>query len=123
VLCPPLVELDDMIFQNLAAFDPDRPDGPVDDIGLTVRRWMEVLDGDRSAVERVVNHVHPWSLLGTDADTPSDVAEAFASFLAGSWRAWLAFRYPGRRFQVEVFEATSNADGESELEVTFWQLR
>jgi hypothetical protein len=65
-------------------------------------RWWTHLEGDRVAIEQVVNHVHLWDVLPDIETVPEEAVENFGERLAEVWRALFAARYPDRPITVEL---------------------
>ena len=71
------------------------------DMAESVDRWWDQLDGDRSRIENVLNHVHLWDVFPSDDEF--DDADAFrdlAQLMQAGWRSALAREYPHRAFDV-----------------------
>lgn len=67
----------------------------------SVDQWWDQLDGDRSRIESVLNHLHLWDVFPSDDDI--DDREAFrdlARVMQAAWRSALASEYPDRTFEV-----------------------
>jgi hypothetical protein len=63
--------------------------------------WWRKTDGDRRAVEAVINHVHMYDVI---EDTSDSDLRVLAEAVARCWRESLALTFPGREFTVEVVE-------------------
>lgn len=66
----------------------------------SVDTWLAQTNGDVSAVETVVNHVHLYDLVDVYDDSQLGELEALARRLAEVWRGLLAVRYPDRELEV-----------------------
>ncbi len=90
---------------------------------VSVDQWWDQLDGDRSGIESVLNHLHLWDVFTTDDDV--DDGEAFrelASIMQAGWRSALASAYPGRTFEVTCTGLVAD-DSEYGPTVTFCSSR
>ncbi|WP_256575416.1 MULTISPECIES: hypothetical protein [unclassified Pseudomonas] len=80
--------------------------------------WLKKLDGDISAVEKIMNHTHMYDVFSGCTDEVDDVVfEQLADTIAFSWRLVLKDKFPGCNFSVEV----SNSDQDYGPTVTFYQ--
>lgn len=66
-----------------------------------VARWMDSHGREPFAIERVLNEVHLYDLVGDCGEEDLPLLEDAGTRLAACWAAALATRYPGRRFSVE----------------------
>lgn len=67
------------------------------------RGWWDELDGDRSRIEGLINHVHLWDLCGCSEDEVSDEAlQDLARILALTWRCALQHEFPDQTFDVRL---------------------
>jgi len=64
--------------------------------------WLAELDGDTSAVEQVVNHVHLWETIGANGPVEQSAVEWLANRIGSMWQSRLREEFPGRRFVVTV---------------------
>ena len=88
---PDLVEVDGCVLLR-ERYDPSR-----------FQDWWLELDGDRSRIERVINHVHLWDLFDFDReDLPDETINDLARVLASTWRCALQNRFPHRTFEVRL---------------------
>ncbi|MBO3095876.1 hypothetical protein [Cellulomonas dongxiuzhuiae] len=102
LLDPPLVEHRGAVFLGFA-FD-----------AAVVDEWFLRLAGDVAGVERIVNHLHVWEILPTNA-FDEDEAKRLVGPIAQFWRSALQARFPDRRFVVET-----ECDADYGPEVTFY---
>ena len=116
--CPPLVEIDGMVIQWLDRATPD------DDYPRDVREYLDELGGDRAEVERSFNLVFVRRLLvppdPSRPEMPREEERLLVETVAEAWRAWIHWRYRGRRFAVEVLEPEETGDV---MGVTFYEQR
>lgn len=114
LFCPPLLEVDGMIAQNLVTgYDTDER------WARAVRRFLEKY-GDPRAVERHLNIIEIGRLIGPLDEPSHPHAElVLAEFVADAWRGWLALRFPDRAFDVSVVAA--DEEYIDEVGVTFVQ--
>jgi hypothetical protein len=83
--------------------------------------WLKSTQGNRGAVERVVNHVHILDLFGGGAPELSYAQVVYLELtIAELLRAKLALEFPGRHFTVSI-ASTTEQDDLMDHEVTFWQ--
>lgn len=108
LLWPDFTELDGCVFR-----------GEVD--ATNHQAWMDRLDGDRAAVERVCNHVDLIYLLNDQSQATDAQLTYLGRLLQQMWRAKLAQDFPGRRFAVELHDDPTDPDDEPL--VTFSQIR
>ena len=109
LLWPDFTEFDDCVFR-----------GEVDATNL--QPWIDRLGGDRTAVERVCNHVDLNYLFQNQAAIATDTQLAYLGrLLQDMWEAKLAREFPDRRFAVELHDNPS--DPNDEPLVTFSQIR
>lgn len=84
------------------------------------RVWLDHFSGDKSGVEKVLNHTHLYDVFSGSGSSVDDVVyEQLSNVLAMSWRMVLKERFPGRRFHVEAI----NSDQEYGPVVMFYQVR
>lgn len=84
-------------------------------------RWMNYTKGDKTAIEKVKNHVHIVDFFSI-APGPTKVQMIyFGRFLKELWECKLQRDFPGRSIVVDFFEP----DGENpyDYEITFYQNR
>ncbi len=67
-----------------------------------VSNWLDHLEGDRRAVEAVVNHVHLWDVLAAKAPEEYAALSALAGRIAPMWRAAARAAFPEREFDITV---------------------
>jgi hypothetical protein len=60
--------------------------------------WWTQLNGDRAAIEEVVNHVHLWDVV--EEQVPDEALDEVAEALVRNWRRALAEQFPDRSFRV-----------------------
>lgn len=66
-----------------------------------VGTWMEQRNGDRSAVESIVNHLHLWDVFDSQGEDGAEEAiEWMASIFEKSWTCALKDQYPDVSFEV-----------------------
>jgi hypothetical protein len=87
-----------------------------------LEHWWTTLDGDVSAIEEMINHVHLWDVfLGLSHSPLEDRALAeFGTSMALTWEAALLQRFPERRFVVEFLAEPESHYGPT---VSFHSLR
>src|SRR4029453_5763526 len=78
-----------------------------------VSHWMEVLQGDRRAVEAMINHLHVGYLLSATPEH-EEICSYLLQVLAGTWAAALRHHFPDREFEVLI-------DDDQDPEITFCQ--
>jgi hypothetical protein len=93
-----------------------------------VAEWMKSLDGDRAAVERMINHVHLHDLIAStipaEDEFPDAQARPLTQAIARSWTAALAFAFPGSTFHVEAFDGEEHGGPHwTDPTLTFWEAR
>lgn len=64
--------------------------------------WWKQLDGDRTAVESVLNHVHLWDLFSGDENIPEGGLEYLGGVLRCCWECSLRQAFPGHTFDVRL---------------------
>ncbi|MFB6722390.1 hypothetical protein ACFCV3_19595 [Kribbella sp. NPDC056345] len=70
--------------------------------------WIERFEGDRKAVEGVVNHIHLWDLFKPKSETESVALVQLAQQMAISWKVAAASQFPGRDFVVESSDGSDD---------------
>ncbi|HEY6020950.1 MAG TPA: hypothetical protein VIY48_13925 [Candidatus Paceibacterota bacterium] len=107
---PKFVEHDGCILRD-EAFDIDN-----------FNTWMQSTNGNRRAVEAVINHVHILDIFGDQAATPTlEQVLCLGQFLRATWEAKLRLEFPSSEITVSFPE-----DPEPDLinyEITFFQNR
>lgn len=63
-------------------------------------QWWQQLDGDCSAIESTVNHLHLWDAF--DDEVPPEALRHLAEVLAKTWHCALHGQFPDREFSVHV---------------------
>lgn len=112
VFCPPLLVVDDRIYQCLDGAPEEAADAV-----YRVRQWQLSYEGDLAGAQAMVNHVHMYDLFPDQAaDIDEDAVTLLAEMIARSWRVWLSFHFPGRQFAVAVF-----LEDEGDPQLTFWE--
>lgn len=113
--CPPPEEVDGLVFIKLQeAYGEGEK-------ACQIRRHLREVSGDTREVQRSFNLVEPLRLFSVDQPEVTDEEERLlAETLAEAWRAWLHWRYPGRRFVVELVGRDETG---GEIGVTFYETR
>ncbi len=76
-----------------------------------LRRYRDEEGWDRRQVERLYNHTGVWLVFApTQPRITDEEEEQLVGILAEAWRAWLVWRYPARRFTVEVIGPEGDAE-------------
>ncbi len=115
VFCPPTEEIDGLVFIKLqeVCAPGEKP--------RQIRRYREETGGDLREVQRSFNLVEPLRLFDIDQPELTDEEERLlAETLAEAWRAWLHWRHPGRRFEVELLGRDETG---GEIGLTFYEVR
>ena len=73
-----------------------------------VERWLDELNGDRSAVEKVVNHVHLWDVFAPKSEVEYVVLSEIAPRIGEMWLGALRREFPEREFVISI--ANEGAD-------------
>ncbi|MFJ3517851.1 hypothetical protein [Streptomyces sp. NPDC090131] len=76
--------------------------------GRIVDEWYDRLEGDGSAVESVVNHVHLWDYFAISLDPEYAALPDLAEVIAEMWRAAAQVNFPGRDFEVAVGDGSGD---------------
>lgn len=134
VLCPPLQEVEGLIFHDLDVFNGGNRDTETRAATQkVVRDWLDRFAGDTESVQFMMNHLHPWRMLGFDVQgLIDDEEELFARAVAESWKVWLPAQYPDREFvvvvtglgdadDVDAAEGDEDAEDDADLEITFYE--
>jgi hypothetical protein len=67
------------------------------------QEWLEKLEGDKSKVERVINHVHLWDLFKLDEENiPEKAIEDLARVLSLCWKCALREQFAGLDFDMRL---------------------
>jgi hypothetical protein len=82
--------------------------------------FMKQLDGDREAVERVMNHCHISDYFPNQQPTKDQIIY-FGRLLKEIWQVKLKNDFPARNIQVEFYEQDS--DSLDDYEITVFQPR
>jgi hypothetical protein len=77
------------------------------------------LEGDKSRVEAVINHLHIMDMFQNDAAPSEEVVIHIAGVLKDMWSCKLQRDFPERHFQVDVYDGTS--ESLLDYEITFFQ--
>jgi hypothetical protein len=86
----------------------------------TYGKWLASLDGDRSKVESVINHLHITDMFTSEGVDPTPrVLMHVAQLLKDMWSCKLDRDFPGRGFCVEIYEG--KPDDLLAYEITFFQ--
>ncbi|MFB6722387.1 hypothetical protein ACFCV3_19580 [Kribbella sp. NPDC056345] len=72
-----------------------------------VDHWMDHLNGDRRAVEVVMNHVHLWDFLAPKGDSEHEALVWFGRQVTHFWEVVLKSRFADREFVVEFDDGTN----------------
>lgn len=104
---PEFVEYDDCVFHN--HFQE-----------TTYQSWLIQTQGDKTAVEKVMNHRHLSDLFYGQATSAAQLIY-MGRLLRDIWQAKLRRDFPGRHIEVEFYENdVSDLEG---YQLTFFQLR
>jgi len=104
VFCPPLIEIEGMIFQWLDWQGPR-------DTAKTLVNEMLTKERSRQEVQRSLNLIVLSSLLVSDEHGVLAKDERlFVNIVAQAWRGWLHVHYPTRRFVVTVLPQEETQD-------------
>jgi hypothetical protein len=83
---------------------------------------MKSLEGDRTRVERVMNHLHIMDMFTSEDFEPTEpVVTHVAQLLKDMWSCKLVRDFPQRSFHVEIHDGTP--DDLLGYEITFFQKR
>ena len=89
----------------------------------SLTHWLDSLEGDKSRVEAVINHVHITDLFenptGNRGEYDWKVYEYIGLVMQQSWRAALQMQFPEVDFDVEFSSDPEDYD----LTVTFYAIR
>ena len=103
----------DFVVRDDAVFLESRYDAAIFDV------WLEQLNGDVNAVERVMNQIHLYDVFsGTASDVGDVIFEQLADIFAVSWRLVLRDKFPEKKFSVEV----SNTEQDYGPTIIFFQI-
>jgi len=65
--------------------------------------WWTELNGDRAAIEEVVNHLHLWDVFDArEEQVPEEALNSIGEVLVRTWRCALSEQFPDRSFRVEL---------------------
>lgn len=64
--------------------------------------WFEKLNGDRSAIESLVNHLHLWDVLAPTSEAEYGALAVLANSMASMWKMVARLKFPTRSFVVSV---------------------
>ncbi|MEZ0069988.1 hypothetical protein ABIA32_006036 [Streptacidiphilus sp. MAP12-20] len=92
IFWPDFIEYRGMVLLK-SAFDED-----------AVAAWIDRLDGDRAAIEGVVNELHLWDVFGLESDAEYRALAAIAPKVAKMWKAAAYEAFPAKRFRVTLAE-------------------
>ncbi|MFT2718437.1 hypothetical protein ACMT4L_00410 [Deinococcus sp. A31D244] len=87
ILWPRFIEFEEHVIRE-DRFDPEN-----------FRHWQESTGQNRQAVESVLNHVHIYDLLPSNAEAPLEAYEYLAQVLLRTWKAALGEQHPTRQFE------------------------
>lgn len=68
-------------------------------------KWWHELDGNRTKVEAMINHVHLYDLFSPESEVEAEqdvLLVELGEILVRCWSAALAQAFPGRRFDVQL---------------------
>lgn len=117
LFCIPLIEIDGMVFQLI------QKRLRVDEYPESVREYRERVRGNLKEVEQSFNLIFVQGLFDPDRRDMTDEEELMlAQTLAEAWRAWIHWRYPRRRFTVEILSAEETGDAMG-MGITFYEDR
>lgn len=112
--CPPLVEIDGMVFHRLTMQNV-----PLEEFVEMIREGLEGPGQTRKKLEREFNSVQvQGAFYPNGANLTLEEELLLADVLAESWRAWIHWRYPGRRFVIKTSKAKRKGD---ESFISFYQ--
>ena len=134
VFCPPLQEIEGLIFHDLDVFNGgDLATEYEVNSQKIVQDWLDHFAGDTEDAQYMMNHLHPWRMLGYDTvEWLDNEEELFAQAVAACWKVWLPAQYPDREFVVVVTgpedsddvddaEEDENALEEDDIAVSFYE--
>lgn len=114
VFCPPVEEIDGMVLIKLQEAMAD------DETARAVRQSSNQVNIDLQELQRSFNRVEPLRLFAIEQPDITDEEEKLLiEILSESWRAWLHWKYPGRRF---VVESMSREETGGDLGITFYEV-
>jgi hypothetical protein len=94
----------------------------LDPKGENYAAWMSELEGDRSKVEAMINHLHILDMFTSEGFEPTpQVVVQISRVLQDMWSCKLQRDFPERRFKVEIQDG--KADDLLSYEITFFQDR
>ncbi len=64
--------------------------------------WWATTNGDQTAIEAAINHVHLWDVLPTTNERDYGDLWAVGDVMVAAWRAGLARSFPDRPFDVTL---------------------
>ena len=86
------------------------------------RSWMSTTSRDKTATEKVMNHVHVCDLF-VNSERTSAQSKHIAGLLKECWECKLRRDFPNRTFIVDVYDCESVDPDWSDCQVTFYQPR
>ncbi len=88
-----------------------------------LRQWERKLAGDKSAIERVVNHVHIRDIQHSGCeDITGERVIYLGRILREIYEAKLRWQFPDDRFKVAFYEPPDRNDL-TDYQLTFWKER
>lgn len=69
-----------------------------------VDAWFKELQGEKSAVEGIVNHIHLWDILALNSGVAYEVLTKIAKKVGEMWKAALEKEFPARNFVVSLVD-------------------
>jgi hypothetical protein len=94
----------------------------LDPKGENYAAWMSELEGDRSKVEAMINHLHILDMFTSEGFEPTpQVVVQISRVLQDMWSCKLQRDFPERRFKVEIHDGKH--DDLLSYEITFFQDR
>lgn len=90
IFWPDFIEYQGMVLLK-SAFDEE-----------AVVAWIDRLEGDRAAIEGVVNEVHLWDLFRLELEAEYGAVAAMAPKVASMWISAAREAFPAKRFQVAL---------------------
>jgi len=86
------------------------------------RSWMSATSRDKSATEKVMNHVHLCDLF-TNSEATAAQRIHIAVMIKDVWECKLRRDFPNRPFVVEVYDCEPGDLDWSDCQITFYQPR
>ena len=107
---PPFAEYDGMVFKGKVG-----PEG-----SASIAGWMDQFEGDKSEVEKMLNHEHLIDLFDArNSPTQPEKLAYLGAVVCDMWLAKLKTDFPEKAFTVELF--TNPVDGIGDWLITFYQ--